>query len=313
MSFLLVFGAAGIGFLIFLVFPTPIPSILKMSRGAIRYGYPLAVAVGLGAAYWTSHSGPALLTDIASERWPTATGTVQWSRYETNGRDAHAGRISYEYSVGHNVYKSQNITRNLDIVGSGSRREAKSFVTAHPRGATVTVYYDPAQPSIAALIPGADLESYVHALLGPLIFILACLWLLIASQVLRLRKILLRRDVKEVSAALTRAPHLAKYLEIQVTAVEMRRVDLLRLVYQQLGKEYLNNAVPFVLRDGHADVVRFFLNRNADFGKWAPFSTLSWKDLPVEFHRHQRVACHINKTAAPNAQTANSKEAPPPP
>ncbi len=124
--------------------------------GAVIQGVLFFAACGLVA-------GLSLLSDLASAlsaaRWPTVAGTVITSRVEQRRELAPGGGnrttmvwsplVEYVYRVGERDYHGARIGFGPAV--SGGRTLAESIIARYPASTTVTVHYDPANPSQATL------------------------------------------------------------------------------------------------------------------------------------------------------------------
>ena len=130
-------------------------AIRVLSAGALILG-----AVLLGRAWWTN--------DLAqrSRDWPTTTGTVMHSRAERQNRKGEAKYtplVHYSYEVAGSRYESER--RALSSLKT-SKTKAEAICQDYPPGKTVTVYYDPAKPGEALLMPGQSHETLPLAIVG---------------------------------------------------------------------------------------------------------------------------------------------------
>jgi hypothetical protein len=89
----------------------------------------------------------------ASQKWFSTSGQVTKSRVEVSGgeRTSVTPRVVYEYTVGGQRYQSDQIRAGDKFLSFRSDRQAYEIIDRYPQGATVTVYYDPADPAQAAL------------------------------------------------------------------------------------------------------------------------------------------------------------------
>jgi hypothetical protein len=101
-------------------------------------------------------------------KWPTVPGKVATSTTESfvnreDGRDrtSYAPVIEYSFNVHGIEYRSRKIT--IGVATSGSQRFAEGIAAKYPEGKNVTVHYDPADPSNAAL---ENAGGYPWLLLG---------------------------------------------------------------------------------------------------------------------------------------------------
>lgn len=116
------------------------------------------------------------LTALASSDWPAVEGVVTRvvARHVHNrhGFVKYYGRAIYEYTIDDKVYSSEL----MDFSASPKRRDqfaALRDVSWYTPGMELPVYYDPADPSVAVLVTGADsvrlsvfVASIVMAIVG---------------------------------------------------------------------------------------------------------------------------------------------------
>lgn len=83
-------------------------------------------------------------------RWPGTEGTVEVAESSSDTDDL-LPHIEYSYTVDGKTYR-----RAVDFpAGTTPTQElSRSYVEKYPRGATVRVHYDPADPQTATLEPG---------------------------------------------------------------------------------------------------------------------------------------------------------------
>lgn len=126
----------------------------------------------------------------ASENWPTTEGMILESEVrdgqgeESNMFSAH---ILYEYTVNNQTMEGDRIWFGGDF-HSTNREQFQRIVNDYPLGKDVKVYYDPDDPVVAVLQPGAFNSSYIVYIIGCVImgfggiFILAAIILLFFSR-----------------------------------------------------------------------------------------------------------------------------------
>jgi hypothetical protein len=126
---------------------------------------------------------------MASTRWPKVQGTVvESSTWKSVSRDRQSGvssamyraRITFSYQVGDKSYTTDTIHFGQTL-GSGDSSDAELQHRRYPVGAPVSISYNPADPSIAALkpgvyadvfwIPGAGLAFALPCIAGLLFFL----------------------------------------------------------------------------------------------------------------------------------------------
>lgn len=99
-----------------------------------------------------------LLEVRRAKRWPETTGKVVANGVLSTRQEADSGRlgetvvkneplVEYEYRVDGKTYRNRRIT----IGEKTSGHELEAILARYPHGATVTVYYDPANPQTAVL------------------------------------------------------------------------------------------------------------------------------------------------------------------
>lgn len=124
--------------------------------GAIVHAVLFFVACGLVASLAVIAN---LAAARAASRWPTAEGMVLSSRAESRRihTDGGASRtmtvwsplVEYSYRVGERSYHGSRVAFGPEV--AGSRDLAEQTVQRYPAGATVSVRYDPSNPSHATL------------------------------------------------------------------------------------------------------------------------------------------------------------------
>ena len=113
-----------------------------------------------------------------SRSWPVASGTVIQSTMETyhdtdedgSTSTTHGVKVHYKYAVGGQEYESWR--RTFSEVRTSSMRRTQEILARYPQGASVDVYYDPADPSSAVLETGVGSSSYIFMALA-IVLILA--------------------------------------------------------------------------------------------------------------------------------------------
>lgn len=90
----------------------------------------------------------------STQTWLSTTGTVLMSSVQSS----HTGKsystypvVVYSYVVNGQSYQSQRIKAGEQFLSVRLAGEAQSTVARYPIGASVTVYYDPANPAESAL------------------------------------------------------------------------------------------------------------------------------------------------------------------
>ncbi len=109
--------------------------------------------------------------------WPTTDGTVVYSEVvelpsslddrrrigETRPQEAE---VHHSYRVGGRAYRGKGISMSTGLIPYWEDMLARRIRDRYAVGGKVTVYYDPADPRLAVLEPGASIESRVALLAG---------------------------------------------------------------------------------------------------------------------------------------------------
>ncbi|GIV78971.1 MAG: hypothetical protein KatS3mg050_3365 [Litorilinea sp.] len=120
----------------------------------------------------------------ASRDWPAVTGRVQNVRVTWNLSNSQGSmpdreyffEVHYTYAVEGQTYTGKRFSLGHGSNAAGrtydSEEAARAAAAAYTAGSAITVYYDPAAPEEAVLLPGAGFGAYAPLLLG-LLFLLA--------------------------------------------------------------------------------------------------------------------------------------------
>jgi len=138
----------------------------------------------------------------ASVSWPTVAGEVLDARVVESRRRSGTGRggsssatesiplVRYAYEVNGERHESQRVDFKTR---AGGRAAALEELGDLAPGATVTVHYDPNDPSLAVLRPGNGPWDWIPPLVGmlgivvpPTLFLIARHWIRIAERAERL-------------------------------------------------------------------------------------------------------------------------------
>jgi hypothetical protein len=131
-------------------------------------GYIVVIAISLVVLIVF---GRQILQGLKSRNWPTAAGTVQDARIQMHQSTDEEGDVTttyeafvqYRYSVSGREY--QGMRRTFSDVRTSSRSRTEKILERYPPGGSVTVYYDPEDPSASVLEPGVGAMSYILLLL----------------------------------------------------------------------------------------------------------------------------------------------------
>ena len=113
---------------------------------------PLGIVGGIGY-YVYKRSQLAKVAQQVAQSWISTRGQVVLSRVEVSGGETTtvSPRVVYQYQVGAQTYQSEVIRAGSQFFNVTNSRMAYDTVDRYPVGATVTVYYNPANPAEAAL------------------------------------------------------------------------------------------------------------------------------------------------------------------
>lgn len=140
-------------FVIILTASLVIVAVLFAARFPQKQSLISVILIGVGLFFIISR-GAQLKSELGKTAWPTVVGRVTTS--DVIGARAYHPEVRFEYSVGGQMYASQD---NLSTPGFGSkskRREvAVKSLVQYPPGAEVKVRYNPRHPA----------EGYIHV--GP--------------------------------------------------------------------------------------------------------------------------------------------------
>jgi hypothetical protein len=125
--------------------------------------------------------------DRPSLQWPKVSGTIMQSEWvyhhaNTSRYSYYFIRVAYTYPVnGQSHVGNRVMLWNPDL--RSDKYTAQDFVAEHPVHSAVDVYYDPARPEMAVLIPGANEYGNRMAIqAGAVIFVLVVLSLFLTRK-----------------------------------------------------------------------------------------------------------------------------------
>lgn len=136
-------------------------------------GYIIVLVLGVIVLLFVGRS---ILLGRRSRSWPTVVGTILGSSLQVNQSTDDNGSttttygvaLRFKYSVSGQEY--QGARRTFTDVSTSSRRRAEQILARYPQGGSVTVYYDPDNPSSCALEPGVGGTIYVFLALAVILF-----------------------------------------------------------------------------------------------------------------------------------------------
>ncbi len=168
---LLMFGAGIVATVIAMWAATHAPALIRMQfPHAI---VPLVVFFAVGGTFVSLAAIAALKSGFAAKSWPRTPGRIVLSStmsYSSDeNRQMHMPVVEYTYAVAGKPYSSRSI--QLDSESAGSEAYATKTAARYPKGMAVTVFYDPANPSRAALDIKSMMGWWLLVLAGVLFMI----------------------------------------------------------------------------------------------------------------------------------------------
>jgi hypothetical protein len=144
------------------------PVSVAPSRSQVATGYFGAFFALIGGLYLSGIGAYWLARGVASRSWPTAEAMIVRSAVSIHhGKGtSYTADIRYVFEANSREYQSNRIQYGLP---SENLTEARNLVAQYPRGAHVTVFYDPAHPSASTLLPGAGINAFVVSAAGILL------------------------------------------------------------------------------------------------------------------------------------------------
>jgi hypothetical protein len=113
-----------------------------------------------------------LRSEIATGQWPPVDGSVISSKVV--GEKAFHPEITYSYMVNGSEYSH---TSTLKIPGFGGKRNrlelAEYLVAQYPSGRTISVFYNPDDPSQSELKTGITYRTLLETALGVVLLVIA--------------------------------------------------------------------------------------------------------------------------------------------
>lgn len=114
----------------------------------------------------------ALLQGQASRSWPTVPGRVLESGLDASrsdkGRTTYRAEVLYEFQVDGQTYASNDIA--VGDYGSSDPKHGRRIANRYPKGAAVTVHYDPDDPETSLLEAGIQGQAFFLPGFGLLFF-----------------------------------------------------------------------------------------------------------------------------------------------
>ncbi|MDA3894799.1 MAG: DUF3592 domain-containing protein [Desulfobacteraceae bacterium] len=141
----------------------------EKSAGAIIF---IAVGIMIALFAYSAHK-----TSVESKTWPTVNGNIIRSEIEQHGSTTGEGpdkktpaheyaKIAYQYTIDGQRYESTKISF------SSSSENTRQIVSRYPKGKAIRVYYNPAKPTQAVLVPGNSGINYVPYIFAGVLILL---------------------------------------------------------------------------------------------------------------------------------------------
>lgn len=134
---------------------TSLPAIFGIGGVLFALGTLCTVGVVFGGVgfliYRTFARSRAL--GVAAKTWPSTTGKVSKGFVEVSTSDtstSYTPKVIYEFTVDSQLYCGDTVRTGI-VVMRGGYLGAQQIVDRYPEGSTVTVYYNPANPSQCVL------------------------------------------------------------------------------------------------------------------------------------------------------------------
>jgi hypothetical protein len=126
--------------------------------------YIILLIIGLLASLLLLRS---ILLGRKSRTWPSTGGTILQSAIDTvqsvdddgTSSTSYGLRLQYEFSVGGQAYQGNR--RTFAEMRTSSYRSMQKLLERFPQGGSVTVFYDPDDPSSCVLEPGVGNYLYI--------------------------------------------------------------------------------------------------------------------------------------------------------
>jgi len=130
-----------------------ITGLIGILGAVCTVGLPIIVVVGLGL-YLYRRSKQSHAARESAQSWPGVSGTVLSSNLQmrrTGRSRSQFPVVVYQYEVGGKMFQNQTIRAGEQFLHVQVAGQAKATVARYPVGASVTVYYNPANPAESAL------------------------------------------------------------------------------------------------------------------------------------------------------------------
>ncbi len=130
-----------------------ISALIGTMGGLCAIGLPVLVVIGLSLYLYHRYTKSKAARETA-QSWPATSGTILTSTFHVRRTGRSRSEIPvvvYQYEVGGKMFQSQTIKAGEKFFRVQVTGQARATVARYPVGASVTVYYDPANPAESAL------------------------------------------------------------------------------------------------------------------------------------------------------------------
>jgi hypothetical protein len=135
------------------------------------------IAFVLFVVVWVLFGVPAAVRDLSlgyqSENWPKVSAVVTRVYWEDSARGLITPYITYRYEVNGRTYTSDRFA--FDENQHYDRGDVQAYIHNDVPDAIVTARYNPADPSVAILVPGGQSAPAVMVLMA-VAFSMAAVW-----------------------------------------------------------------------------------------------------------------------------------------
>lgn len=155
---------------------TPPSHVHQLSPGK---SIVVLILMGIGGTAVTIFLGiPMVMNALESKRWPSVDGVIAISEFTTNrdrdnGSTTYGASIAYDYTVNEVLHTGSNV--HFGQYGTGDPSYGRGIANPYPVGKQVHVYYNPDDPWISVLEPGAGWSSFMVAGIGVLFAVIGFL------------------------------------------------------------------------------------------------------------------------------------------
>jgi hypothetical protein len=147
--------------------------------GGTKPNKPFKIAFGLFVVVWVLFGVPGAVKDLSlgyqSENWSKVSAVVTRAYWRDSARhDLLTPYITYQYEVNGRTYTSDRFA--FDENQHYDPGDVQGYIHNDVPGAIVTARYNPADPSVAVLVPGGQTAPAIMLLMA-LVFSLTAVWI----------------------------------------------------------------------------------------------------------------------------------------